>query len=657
MNRISIYENGSATVTREIEIAEGVATVDIPVRAEDLDEVVASISVFGNVEITLPPTYIPQNPQSKDLKFSPEDVFDDFARNLAGQQVNVLFRDGTASFAVAGVLMGMYVNDERIGDREIRSRKLAIYGKNAGTLQTIPESAITGITIVEEHVREEMDKSLKRLAESLHAGCSRVTLTMRPLGEDRKATLQYTISSAPWKLRYVLRQTEKQWALEAQAVVDNNTDEDWKDVIVSVLTGEPISFSTDIAEICHVQRTRVNLASQAASGPVVAAQAMSLGNSMEVARKHVAKRTQGISPAGGYNESMVAESAAYGMSPPAQAIATTAQASVTTTVQEVESYFEYSCQKPVSIRAKQSAIIPLFSHPIKEVKRTLFYTAGKVYRAVQFNNDSEFVLGKGTCAVYDNATYMGKCIVPVSQKGEDVTLVHAVESGVFVKSSESPWKNNVVRVGLRNRVMRTITRASRDVAYEIVNRRNEDFTFEFEYRSTYPNSKIEGVSDSFEVKPTREGYRLCFKLPANATTRLKFAEYTDVDNEHSLSGRSFIEYLDDNRAYISSSILGRRELETMLRHLDQIADINKEIEMANAERAGHLETQTRVINLLKAGAQPDAIRQQWTGDVAAAETKIRDLDATILKHRAAVTEKERQVEAAFNDLTLEWDDK
>jgi hypothetical protein len=73
---------------------------------------------------------------------------------------------------------------------------------------------------------------------------------------------------AAWKSRYHLRINKGKAELVGQAVVDNDTDDDWKDTIISVITGEPINFSTDLAEIRRPARTKINVVNDKAQSAV-----------------------------------------------------------------------------------------------------------------------------------------------------------------------------------------------------------------------------------------------------------------------------------------------------------------------------------------------------------------------------------------------------
>ena len=58
--------------------------------------------------------------------------------------------------------------------------------------------------------------------------------------------------------------------LEGQAVVDNDTDDDWTETLITVITGEPITFASDLAEIRRPTRSRVNIVTDHATGEVTA---------------------------------------------------------------------------------------------------------------------------------------------------------------------------------------------------------------------------------------------------------------------------------------------------------------------------------------------------------------------------------------------------
>ena len=90
MNSVTLYSNGTAVIRREYAFNDQQPQrISIPVRKSDLDDVISSLSVFGDVTITEPPTYTPTNAQETTLTLNPASVLKDLATKLAGAAVEI----------------------------------------------------------------------------------------------------------------------------------------------------------------------------------------------------------------------------------------------------------------------------------------------------------------------------------------------------------------------------------------------------------------------------------------------------------------------------------------------------------------------------------------------------------------------------------------
>ena len=77
------------------------------------------------------------------------------------------------------------------------------------------------------------------------------------------------IPAAVWKSSYRLIFGEKSPVLEGWAIVDNTTGEDWTKVQLSLVSGRPISFVSQLYAPKYVQRPDAELADDTAARPVV----------------------------------------------------------------------------------------------------------------------------------------------------------------------------------------------------------------------------------------------------------------------------------------------------------------------------------------------------------------------------------------------------
>lgn len=94
----------------------------------------------------------------------------------------------------------------------------------------------------------------------------------------RPVSIAYAVPAAAWKATYRIilptkEQKERQALLQAWALIDNIGDEDWKDVRVTLATGSPLSYASDLRSPTMMQRPELKgiYGPQSnASGPVYA---------------------------------------------------------------------------------------------------------------------------------------------------------------------------------------------------------------------------------------------------------------------------------------------------------------------------------------------------------------------------------------------------
>jgi len=267
LNSVKLYSNGTGVFDRVYTIRNREPlTVSIPIRNDSLDEAVASIGVFGDVSLTEPPSYTPLGSDTSTLEINPDDVTRDLATKLRGARVAIKVGGETVSGRIAGI----QAFNETAGEHLIERFHVALFD-DSGALRTFADREIAALTFTEESVQTEIDKALQRAFETIKPNSTFVNLTLVPNRDGEVETrIQYAVAQlGAWKISYRLRGLEGKWELEGQAVVDNSTDEPWNDVLVSVVSGSPISFATDLAEIRPVRRSRVNVVSDQALDAVM----------------------------------------------------------------------------------------------------------------------------------------------------------------------------------------------------------------------------------------------------------------------------------------------------------------------------------------------------------------------------------------------------
>src|SRR5262249_42828302 len=106
-------------------------------------------------------------------------------------------------------------------------------------------------------MESEFRRALEVLSLSHDTQKKAVTLNFEGQGK-RPVRVGYVVENPIWKTSYrlVLNKEGKPY-LQGWAVVENPSDEDWKDVRMSLISGRPISFQMDLYQPLYVPRPTV----------------------------------------------------------------------------------------------------------------------------------------------------------------------------------------------------------------------------------------------------------------------------------------------------------------------------------------------------------------------------------------------------------------
>ena len=443
-NRVVIYSNGIADFQRSYTVsADAPAQISIPVRQDHLADVLASFNVYGDVALDSPPTFRPTNELEGNISIDSQRVVEGLVTSLSGATVNV----DRVSSSIEGTLVGLHEELEATSGEPVKVKSVIVLTDEG--LQRCPIRDIQNLQFLDEDVQAEIDKALQRNFQRIKPNSTFVELTVSTSVEETDAVVQYTIPAAAWKISYRIRLSEDRTTeLQGFAVVDNNTEEDWNDFRVSVVTGEPITFSTDLADSKLPQRTHVDLVSEAALGvveveaPVIMAggavgagptdfdmeDALYSGTAEKRVRMRRAAPTSGLAK---MSKSVRVENAE---------------------IQEVGDFCIFESHSPVTIPAKRSTVIPVFDSEIAQAKHVLHFKSQnhpeRPYRSVELKNETEFSLGRGVCTVFEDGDYGGNCVIPAMKPGETRLLAHALETGVAVQVERKRQRNKTVSISL-----------------------------------------------------------------------------------------------------------------------------------------------------------------------------------------------------------------
>lgn len=373
-------------------------------------------------------------------------------------------------------------------------------------------------------------------------------------------TVAYVVGSPVWRPSYrVVFDGSDTALLQAWAVVQNTSGEDWRNVALSLTTGAPISFRSDLGtpitpvrplvsdsgEVINYVPTGETVIAQAPppppapvapqSAPAVEAEESMADDSREVlasggavAKKmDMARRSR--SAAGAPVPSLPMD---------AKSLATSVIAQATTSV-VTESVTRYDLSTPVTIPDGSSTMVAVLSKRVIGEQAHLFAPDWGVplsrqhpFSVARLRNDTGAVLERGPISVLSNGAFLGQGLVDTLPRDAQTFVPFSLDKSIVVEPAEqwSEESGSLVRV---RRGLITVRRFSqRRTLYRL---RNGGTTATKVYvrHARWGQAELVAPPEGSELAPDK--VLLPVAVPAKGAAELAVVERTPVEQELSIA--------------------------------------------------------------------------------------------------------------------------
>jgi hypothetical protein len=302
-----------------------------------------------------------------------------------------------------------------------------------GELRTVDLSAATSLRFTDPKLQQQFKDYLTAMSDSRNKDKRSVYIDSTD-AKERDVVASYMVPSPVWKSSYRLIFGDKAPTLEGWAIVDNTTGEDWTKVSLSLVSGRPISFVSQLYAPKYVARPEAELADDVAAHPVVhtgafeAQQAAGMGGAVGgrlAAANRAEMHMSPPPPAPAPTKAMVAADA---LSVAPSTVVSSA------TGQELGDLFEYRIAQPVTIRKNESAMLPFLQQSIEGRKLLIYsdHASQHPTNAAELTNSTGNTLDGGPITVYDTGAYGGEALMETLKAGEKRLISYAVDLGTRI---------------------------------------------------------------------------------------------------------------------------------------------------------------------------------------------------------------------------------
>ncbi len=407
-------------------------------------------------------TYPSQDPLAKTLKSFQVDItgnppLADLLNQLRGASVALTNDNGEA---LAGTILGVEIHKKAVGDKGDIIEQPFLNLLNDGSITSVSMEGVKSIKLDDPQLQEELNKALAALAGARDQDKKPVTIHFSGQG-DRRVRIGYVVETPIWKTSYRLILAETPAAagkpaatdgkLQGWAIVENQTDNDWNNVELTLVSGRPISFIEDLYQPLYVPRPVVepdlyaSLRPQAyapgmGSAPMAEAPALGSAENVDAAKQlngqlqmnrfalQQAESRRGGGGGGGGNE--------FGNAGPMDV---TSSVRSLASASEVGELFQYTVGN-VSLARQRSAMIPIITDPI-EVQRVSIYNQSVLPRnplnGASIDNTTGKHLLAGPVTVIDGGAYAGDAQIDNVPPGQRRLLSYGVDLQMLVDATDN----------------------------------------------------------------------------------------------------------------------------------------------------------------------------------------------------------------------------
>jgi hypothetical protein len=401
---------------------------------------------------------------------------------IRGEKVTI-----EAPTKVQGIILGVETRQEKAGDDLISKEVLNLLTETG--LRSVSLDVVGSIKLDDEKLDAELRKALMILATSHRSDKKSVTLNFLGDGE-RQVRVGYIQESPVWKTSYrLVLDDEDKPMLQGWAIVENQTEDDWQNVDLTLVSGRPISFVMDLYQPLYVNRPVVEPELYASVEPRIYEQDLSgatddfkrAGNGFAEAEAKTKSNSNRYYAEQLLDRAKQSDGKKDGLLralSDSESDENWSLASVESAGQggDVGELFRYQIATPVSLARGRSAMLPIVNESVEGEKVSIYNTSVHLkhpLNGLRLKNTTDLHLMQGPVTVFDGGIYAGDSRIADLQPKTERLMTYAMDLDVEVATTSPNIPEALVDVKISSGTLVARTRHMRQTDYIVKNSSRE----------------------------------------------------------------------------------------------------------------------------------------------------------------------------------------
>jgi hypothetical protein len=687
IGQVVLFSSGVGYFQREGTI-DGDARVDLSFPTQDINDLIKSMILRdldgGHISAVSYDSNAPveKTLQSFAVNLSANPTFAQVLNQARGEKVEVVLQQSNAAQpgTMTGAVMG--VEKQRVAagkDAAVEVEQLNMWC--ADGMKSVKLADVQRVRFLNPVMDNEVRKALETLTLSHDTQKKAVSLNFVGEGK-RQVRVGYVIENPIWKTSYRLvlgKAKEDKPFLQGWAVVENATDEDWKDVRMALVSGRPISFQMDLYTPLYVPRPTVvpelfaSLRPVTYSGDIngfadgIAGPGGFGGRSGSTRAK---KLDDGEADAKGVKRERLKEAEAHGpylLGPVDKSAAADdlrkslgdnmnlggAGVSTMATATKLGDFFQYALDKPVSLPRQKSALLPIVNKDVEGTRVSIYNerTQAKFpLLGLKFKNTSGLHLSQGPITVFEGSNYAGDSRILDVEPNEERLLSYAVDLGTEVNPVLASDNGRLTTIKIVKGILYSTTKLRETKTYTIVNRNDAERLVLVEHPVRNDFHLTDDTSKPAET--ASDVYRFEVTVPAGKTATQVVTEERVIGSQVQLTNSND----DQMRIFINSTVSSPKVKEGLKQGIAlrwAMSKTQRDIAEQQLQLKTITEDQVRLRANLKEMPPTAAAYKRYLDKFDQQETQIEKYQADIKKMQETEHQQQKEFEDFLNNFSAE----
>lgn len=635
---ITLSSAGMAEIERQIPISDaGTAQLRVPLtQVDDILKTLMAVDGKNRIESLTLSGLAPLKESFDSLPFSAKDLRSPatLAQALRGQQVSASSQGRLVRGAVLGV--------QATAANERPAQAILSVLTEQGQIQTLELGPDTSLEILDKTLQQQLQQATQVLAGQSNQQSRDIQLVLNKT-DTQTARLSYLIPAPVWKSSYRLMMQDGKARLQAWAIFENTSGEDWKDVKVTLSSGSPVMLRQRLLERYWNERPELPVAVGSSIAPQADTQAtVSANQARKATGAAMRARMAPAAPA-----PIMMESAAYAADSSMAKQWAAGGAGASTQAQEGLTQVRFTLPQTLSVPTGQTVSVPFIDTSLQAESLSV-YRSGQAgdhpTAAIWVNNEQANSLPPGIITVFNEQDgHVGDAELAGLPAGEQRLIYFAQDSKVQIREEQTD-EYRLSKTRVTDGVARSEWTRLQNFRYEIKAPADEDRTVLIQLPRQDGWTLKSDAHDSDTAQEHRLKVKVAKGKTVTVTAQLSLQDHVELR----------LEEIDENMLL---QWRGNGEDSAQQAKMDKLIELRRQLSQAQQAQNQAVERlnetvaeQERIRANLAAVSAQSTLGQRFSEQLAQQEDQIASQRKAVQEQRDAVQKARQAFEKGLAEL-------